>query len=152
MVFGYRTGDFKMQANYVNEKQLKDMGGVEEFANIMGEAFKSMTKKGTTLDTAFAGDVVQVLKTPSGYQCVIETFRQYTNFDETQSSGCYYFVGTSPEGKAWRFFLIRAVEGEVEEAIPDISRDLKLPPIVTENVPLKEFMEIYRKTHRPVVK
>lgn len=156
MITAFRNGNWHTMASYTNEKLVGFMGGTEAYARLVDSTLGRIMKDGS-LDEYQAGKILQVVKTPGGYQCIVESFLQMT-MNGTTVTGCSYNLGTSPNGTDWRFLRLEEDSPyDIKDFVPDLSPQLKLPSDqMALGVTLEEFKKTYkvqyRATKKPVKK
>lgn len=156
MSFAFRENRWTDYARYMNDGLLEVFGDSAGFAMAMDTIMKKLYEQ-AELQQYYAGKILQVVKTPKGYQCVTESFIQMT-FSGMMLSGVSYNVGASPDGENWKFLRVDEDSRlKIEDFIPDISAQIRIPEDQMETgLTLEEFLKtykvIYKKTPVPVKK
>lgn len=156
MSAAFKNANWHVMARYTNKNLVNFMGGTEGYVRLVDTMMSNVLKEGR-IDEYQAGNILQLVKTPDGYQCVAESFLQMTVSD-IMVTGCSYNIGTSPDGRDWRFLRLEENTAlDVKDFIPNLSPKLKLPigqmvPGITLNEFKKTYTIRYRKTKAPVKK
>jgi hypothetical protein len=142
MIAIFKRKDWSSYAHYMNPTIIELIGGKDQFVRTMGE-LKFLEE--TDVQVYKKGKILELAKTDSEYQCIVETFMQMQVLG-TLVSGSSYDIGLSANGKDWTFFRIEesVTSDQVKQLIPDLHPKFKLPKTQRAvGKTLEEFMPTY---------
>lgn len=150
MMTAFRSSDWSTFAAYTNDKLVETIGGQEAYTKVLTTSMKQLFEN-AKVDTVCAGNVLQLLKTPGGYQCITESFLQIT-ISGAMATLASYEIGTSANGINWKFLRVddNGSEFTPKTFIPDISPELIVPNAqVVPGITLAEFLKTYTPEYGP---
>jgi hypothetical protein len=140
MILLFNQRNWDSYANYMLPALVDTIGGKKAFVEFLSEQMSQFDSMQVSVYKK--GKILQVVKTPSGYQCVTESFMQMTANGLT-FSGSSYDIGVSADGIKWYFLRIEERSSMLTALIPDLDPALKLPASQFENKPIEEFLKNY---------
>jgi hypothetical protein len=125
MLASFGRRDYKTFANYNNVTLVEMLGGEESFANFIDNQISSL--KGMSFTQIRAGRILRVLPDARPRQCLVEQCAEIS-YQGNYISVITHLVGTSDDGKDWRFADGNSDSGrDIRTLIPDISPSLLIP-------------------------
>lgn len=150
MMTAFRSSDWNAFAGYTNDKLLETIGGKEAYVELLATSMKQLFES-AKVDTVCAGNVLQLVKTPGGYQSITESFMQIRIADMLAVLVSYE-IGTSANGINWKFLRIDEDGSELtpKTFIPDLSPELIIPNNqMRPGTTLTEFLKTYTPEYGP---
>lgn len=126
MLAAFKRKDWMTFVKYNNPNMTKRMGGTAAFASFINEQMKQIPD--TAIKNISLGEILQVVKTPSDVQCVVEQ-NMLLQLDGTNLNKTTYLVGESLDnGTNWTFFDASTKTLLAPKDIKtNISNELKIP-------------------------
>ncbi|MBL7997842.1 MAG: hypothetical protein JNL32_04295 [Candidatus Kapabacteria bacterium] len=129
MMYAMKSQDYAVFLRYQHPLVIKELGGQD---SAMAFFKKQLTKLSTTkITTLKAGKVLQVLKYPGGYQCVVEQLMEVM-VDSARISSVLPLVGFSTDGTTWTFADGSKGAAAIRSVIPTLAGELRIPAKHTE--------------------
>jgi hypothetical protein len=126
MMTAFKKKDWITFARFNHPKMIKMIGGKEDFLKKLNDDMKKIPD--SAIKRMEAGKVLQVVRTNTDQQCVVEQF-MVMHMNGFNISSTTYLIGESlDEGRTWTFF-----DGSNEGVLkstdikPNLSPELKIP-------------------------
>ncbi|WP_207495140.1 hypothetical protein [Aridibaculum aurantiacum] len=126
MMTAFKRQDWQTFASYNHPAMMRMMGGAENFVFFIKEQMKHIPD--TAIKVMAAGNILQVVKTETDHQCVLEQ-HMHMLLEGININTTTYLVGESvDEGKNWTFFDASS-NGLVtpKDIKPNLSNELNIP-------------------------
>jgi len=132
----YRSGDSMMQAfkakdwatfaKYNHPTMLKMMGGEQSFIDLLSSQMEQIPD--SSIKKLDMGKILQVVKTNTDHQCVVEQ-NMLMEMDGMRVTSTTYLVGESLNGgKSWTFFdASNSEQVKPTDIKPNLSAEIKVP-------------------------
>jgi hypothetical protein len=130
MVKCFATGDYATLERFSNETAVKIIGGKEKFIEVVKQTMEGM--EGLKIEDVSVGRILQVVKTPKGFQCLVEQ-KMTLLINDTRIKSISPLHGYADSiGKQWRFSDVGDKSPAVlKQFIPDLDKRLIIPKKVT---------------------
>lgn len=125
LVYGFKTKNWEIFTRYTQPGIIGMMGGQKEFITYISETFKQVPDSAWKLYQS--GKILQVLKTATDLQSVVE-LKTIVEWQGTRITSTSYMVGESWDGGLfWRFFDSQGDINSSKTIKPDLSDQLIIP-------------------------
>lgn len=127
MAKAFSKGDYSTMARFTNDALVKMLGGKEEYARTIK---KTMTEGEMAKATweAKIGKVIKVVKTPNGFQCLIEQKLTIVLNGKRIKSLSALHGYADKTGKLWKFADLGDQDAEmIKKVAPDLDKRLIIP-------------------------
>jgi hypothetical protein len=120
----FKTGDWHKLARFTNPALIAMVGGEKSFVEMVDKQMKLIGQD--AIRESKTGRILQVVKTPNGWQCVTEQVLDMEMLNKPVHQATY-LIGTSQDGKHWYFLDANANAGLSAAFIPDLDKQLVVP-------------------------
>jgi hypothetical protein len=126
LVYGFKIRNWDLFARYSNPAMIGTMGGKDEFIRYISQTFATVPDSAWKLYKP--GNILQVVKTPTELQTIIE-LHSIIEWQGYRINNTGYLLGQSWDGgQFWTFFDTQSDRNAAQHIKPDISEDIIIPP------------------------
>lgn len=126
LIYGFRSHNWDLFARYSNPAMVGSMGGKDEFTRYISQTFATVPDSAWKLYKP--GSILQVIKTPTELQTVIE-LHSVIEWQGYRITNTGYLLGQSWDGGLfWTFFDTQSDLAFARSIKPDIANAIIIPP------------------------
>ncbi|MBX2931132.1 MAG: hypothetical protein KF781_04175 [Chitinophagaceae bacterium] len=128
MLNSFLKKDYRTMAKFSNETIVDMMGGEEAYASTIETTMSEGDMAEVKLEEAKVGNILQVVKTDAGFQCIVQQKVVMVLYETRVISISPLHGYSNKEGKHWRFMDVGGQTAEsLEMYITDFDKRLVIP-------------------------